>query len=269
MSSQEKDDYAKEQEARLQHLRNRLADADLATMPSELLCLAQAVAGVEDQEMTCDECRAWLPSYVDAEVGGLAVGGYPEVKRHLDLCSDCEAEYLEILELALVEDAGELPEAGALPVPDLAFLPTPSLSGYVHNLAESLVAATEPGLLTDLRAIADVFFERVAALGSQFTLERGWAPALGFGADEVPEALKLLGATYAVTKAVVDGLSPEEIEVQAGSGKLRETLRHRAEKAAQDVGLGSQQMEGFAKQYAELASRDPQILQELAAHQDG
>lgn len=265
MADREQDEREQEEGARRQRLRDRLAGLDPTTVPDELLHLARAVAGVHDPAMSCDECQAWLPTYVDAEIGGLAVGQlYPDVKRHLDLCPVCEAEYLEMLELALAEDAGELPVPERFPVPDLAFLLPLSLSDYVRSLAEELIEATAPELMGDLQAIIDVFFERVAALDRQFALGPGLAPALGFGAGEVPEALKFLAATHAATQALTEALSPQEIEAQARVGRLQETLRHQAEKAAQGVGLGSRQAQVFAEQYADLASRDPQALQEQA-----
>jgi hypothetical protein len=259
-------DRKRNEKNRKQSLKDRLAGLDPGRVPDGLLHLARAVVGIHDPTMTCDECRTWLPAYVDAEVGGLAVGWlYPEVKRHLDLCSECEAEYLEILELALAEDAGELPVPQGVPVPDLAFLPPLALPDYVRSLAEELVAATAPDLVADLRAIVDVFFERVAVLGRRFTLGPGFAPAMGFGAGEVPEALKLLAATYAATQALTEALSPQELEAQARAGRLEATLRSQAEKAARDVGLSSQEAWGFADQYARLAGRDPDSLQDLAA----
>lgn len=266
MTNREKEKGEQEKEARWQHLSERLTGGDLTGVPSELLHLARAVTGVHDPAMSCEECQAWLPTYVDAEVGDLAVGQlYPEVKQHLDLCSQCEAEYLEMLELALAEEAGALPAPEEFPAPSLAFLPRLSLSGYVRSLAEELVAATAPELISDLRAITDVFFERVAGLDEKFTLEPGWAPAMGFGAEGVPEALKLLAATYIATRDLTNVLSPQEIEAQAGAGRLQETLRHQAEAVVQELDLSSQQAQAFAEKYAELTGRDPQALQELAS----
>jgi hypothetical protein len=203
-------------------------------------------------------------------MGGLAAGQlYPQVKRHLDLCPDCEAVYLEMLELAVAEEAGELPAPDEFPAPDLAFLGPLSLPEYVRSLAEELVAAMAPHLMADLQAISDVFFERITRLGREFTLGPRLAPAMGFGAGEVPEALKLLAATYAATSTLTEALSPQEIEIGARTGRLWETLRHQGEKAARDLGLGSREARAFAEKYAELASRDAQALQELIASHHG
>jgi hypothetical protein len=217
--------------------------------------------------MTCKECLTWLPSYVDAEVGGLAAGQlYPEVKRHLDLCDECEVQYVEMLELALAEDTGELPVPERMPSARLTFLPRLSLQGYVRSLAEELVAATSPNLVDDMRDIVDVFFERVAALGNQFTLGPTLAPALGFGAGKVPEALKLLAMVYAATQVITASLSPQDIKAQARTDQLQATLRGQAENAGLQLGLGSKEARALAMKYAELASRDPEALQELSAN---
>jgi hypothetical protein len=262
------DQEEKDEKARWQRLENDLAGADIRPIPDEVLQLARAVAGVRDSTMTCEECQSWLPAYVDAEVGGLTVGQmYPEVKRHLDLCPDCEAEYLEMLELALAEDAGELSVPDKLPVPDLTFLPRLSLPDYVRSLAEEIISATRPHLVGDLRAITDIFFERVATLDVQFTLGPGFAPALGFGAGEVPEALEVLAATYLATHSLTEALSSKEIGTQARAGQLQETLRQKGEEAARDVGLSRQQAQAFAEKYAELVVREPEALQNLATRQ--
>jgi hypothetical protein len=86
--------------------------------------LVRAVLGLPDDGLACDECQAWLPAYVDAEVGGLSDHArYLPVKRHLLLCSDCAIAYLELLDLALAEEQGRIPQLTYYPEPDLSFLP--------------------------------------------------------------------------------------------------------------------------------------------------
>lgn len=86
--------------------------------------LVRAVLGLPDDALPCGECRAWLPAYVDAEIGGISSAPrYRPVKHHLLLCSSCEAVYLDILELALAEEQGRLPRPERYPEPDLSFLP--------------------------------------------------------------------------------------------------------------------------------------------------
>lgn len=93
--------------------------------PSALdIPLVRAVLGLPDDRLSCDECQAWLPSYVDAEIGDIAdESHYRLVKRHLLLCQDCTEIYLELLELALAEEEDRLPWPAHYPEPDLGFLP--------------------------------------------------------------------------------------------------------------------------------------------------
>ncbi len=86
--------------------------------------LVRAILGMPDHYLSCDACQAWLPGYVDAEVGGLAGDlRYAPVRHHLLLCPSCEEAYLELLELALAEEEGRLPQPARYPDPDLSFLP--------------------------------------------------------------------------------------------------------------------------------------------------
>lgn len=86
--------------------------------------LVKAVLGLPDDGLYCDECQAWLPAYIDAGVGGISDDlRYRPVKRHLLLCPSCEHAYLELLELALVEEQGRFPQPARYPEPDLSFLP--------------------------------------------------------------------------------------------------------------------------------------------------
>jgi len=85
--------------------------------------LVRAVLGLPDDGLACDECQAWLPVYVDAEIGGLSGHArYLQVKRHLLLCAGCAAAYLDLLDLALIEEQGQIPRPTRYPEPDLSFL---------------------------------------------------------------------------------------------------------------------------------------------------
>jgi hypothetical protein len=72
--------------------------------------------------LSCAECRARLPTLVDAELAGLSPRQEdPEVAAHLDGCSLCEEMYVELLETASLALEG-LPVEEEMPVPDLGFL---------------------------------------------------------------------------------------------------------------------------------------------------
>ena len=241
-----------------QRLKNRLAGLDPATVPGELLHLARAVAGVHDRTITCEKCQAQLPSYVDAEVGGLPVGQYyPQVKRHLDLCADCEVEYLEMLELALVEDAGELPVSRMIPTPVLGFLPPLSFvetaREMVTRVTERVLEILDPDRLDDLAIIGDTFFARVEELGGQFSLRQAPAMALGLGAEEASMALLSLAASYETTRWIAEIFSAQEIQTHADQEDLADILAQVAEKVARETMMSRKQARVFARIYAEGA----------------
>ncbi len=258
-----------------QRLKNRLAGLNPTTVPGEVLHLARAVAGAHDPTITCEECRAWLPSYVDAEVGGLPVGQlYPQVKRHLDLCADCQTEYLEMLELALVEDAGELPVPKIIPTPDLSFLPPLS---FVEAARETVTKVTErfleildPDRLEELAIIGDTFFARVEELGGQFFLRQTPAMALALGA-EASMALLSLAASYETTRRIVTTFSAQEIQAHAEQGDLADILAQVAEKVARETTMSRKQARLFAQIYAEGAQDEIDTWLSLAEtlHQAG
>ena len=252
-----------EQDARWQALVERLKQAN--TLPAEVTGLVRAINGQPDRAIGCDECRAELPAYVEAETGGLPIGQkYPHIKHHLKGCAECEAEYVAILHLALADETATAPARATMPLPDLSFLPSLKLADYVRVLTEEIVAAIAPGLTEELHAIADLFFERVAELGRQFQFGPGMAPALGFGAGETPEALKLLAATYAATAALTADHPANELETQARTGQLASLLQSEAQQAARQVRLSSSQAKRFAAAYSRLAARDSRTLQQLA-----
>jgi hypothetical protein len=241
-----------------QRLKNRLDGLDASTVPAELLHLARAVAGVHDQTIMCEDCRPQLPSYVDAEIGGLPVEQlYPQVKRHLDLCADCEGEYLEMLELALVEDARELPVPIMVPAPDLSFLPSLSFveraREMVTKVAERVLEILDPDRLEELTIICDTFFARVEELSGQFSLRQAPAMALGLGAEEASMALLSLAASYETTRRIAETFSAQEIQAHAEQEDLADILAQVAEKVARETMMSRKKAQVFAQIYAEGA----------------
>lgn len=93
--------------------------------PARDVPLVRAVLGLPDNRLSCEQCQTWLPSYVDAEIGGVAgEPRYRPVKHHLLLCSECTAIYLELLALTQVDEEDRLPQPEHYPEPDLSFLPS-------------------------------------------------------------------------------------------------------------------------------------------------
>jgi hypothetical protein len=105
-----------------------------AALPSEIEHLARAVRGLPDRDLRCRGREQWLPRYVQDEVDDLNVAAlYPRVRRHLDLCATCVAEYLELLDISLAGKRGELTVPTPFSRPDLSFLPP--LHGDEEGLA--------------------------------------------------------------------------------------------------------------------------------------
>lgn len=86
--------------------------------------LARAVLSFPDNRMACHECLTDLPTYIEAELGGIAGRDeYRLLKRHILLCTGCSAVYLDLLRMALLEQSGQLFQPDHFPLPDLSFLP--------------------------------------------------------------------------------------------------------------------------------------------------
>ncbi|HEY4690882.1 MAG TPA: hypothetical protein VIK33_16340 [Anaerolineae bacterium] len=246
--------------ARLQRLRERLKTS---AAPASMVHLARAVTGAEDPGLSHVEFQARLPRYVADEAGGLPVGRlYPDVTRHLDLCAGCEAEYLDLLEVALLEEEGALPAPADIPKPDLSFLPRKTaLRDYVRALAQDLVLALRPDALDEFRSVVDAFFRWIEQQGGRLIPVRAdLGESLGFAEGELPDATLILAATQLATQSLVDALTPQEIQAQIAGGRLLSTAREYAGRSAQKMGLDPQEAHEFAQEYAERIGRNPDAL---------
>jgi len=62
----------------------------------------------ETQTTFCTQYQAELPLFITDELAGCPVDElYPEVAFHLDLCSTCRQEYIELAELTTTAMYGE------------------------------------------------------------------------------------------------------------------------------------------------------------------
>lgn len=85
--------------------------------------LVSAMLDLPDNQVACQECLATLPSYIEAELGGIADRvEYRFVKRHILMCAQCGETYLDLLHLAIFEQSGQLLNPDRFPRPDLSFL---------------------------------------------------------------------------------------------------------------------------------------------------
>lgn len=219
--------------------------------PAKSVAHLFAVLDSAESGMTCDECRSWLPVYVEAEVSGFAVTErYPDVRRHLDLCTNCEQEYIELLDSTLEEMAAEW-SAAPVPPPDLSFLPPISFQSYLRQLLEGVIQQRRPVRLPDLQAQMDLLLRQFSALLS------GPVPtAVGtMGPDRTYERLNL--ATFDVARSLLQEAPPA---LGTDGTALEQWVRQRAEQAAHHQRLAGPEADAFVDTVTELVCRAPFLL---------
>jgi hypothetical protein len=76
--------------------------------------LLRHIAGTQEEEISCEECFALVPPYVDLEMAGEAARErLPRLSQHLDQCAVCREEYETLRDFVRLE--AENPEAGNRP----------------------------------------------------------------------------------------------------------------------------------------------------------
>lgn len=244
-------------------VKEQLDSGELGDVPDNVRHLLRVVAEDEDSSVTCEECRALLPGYVDAEVGGLPVAEiYPQMKQHLKFCLDCEAAYSQILRVATLEDTGALPALASFSPPDLSFLPRVSFVEYVGSLARMLVRNVAPDLQQTVSSVQDFVLKRIETLGTAVTLRSVPQAVTAFGGldPRSKRAAALLLATFAATRSLISDLAPDEIRASANAGRLAGIARKHAEQAGRAAGLRGKDLQAFAGEYSDLIAEDPQAL---------
>ncbi len=251
-------------EARLNKLRQNLRARGNRLSPA-MNKLARAALGESEDGLTHQECIDALPAYVDLELANERVAAkFPRVKRHLDTCDDCSAQYAELLETALAAQEGRIPTAVTTPAPDLSFLTT--LPDFVKQIAAKILAAIAPNQVPDLSVISEVFFERINTLGGKFVLQPSAIRELGFDSGELSEALVTLAVTYAATQAIIASLAPNEIDALAAQNHLCEKIEELARTAARSVQGEPALSQRIAGQFATRVCADPTTLRVLIEH---
>ena len=72
--------------------------------------LLRHIRETRDDEISCTECFALVPGYVDLEIAGRdAAGTAPALRQHLDRCAVCREEYETLRDLARLDAEGRLP----------------------------------------------------------------------------------------------------------------------------------------------------------------
>ncbi len=184
--------------------------------------LFRAVSGEHDPAF-CDECRALLPELVEAEMAGEDVAAlYPTVLDHLDTCADCDAEYAVLLDLALTEERGELPQPATYP--DLK-LPQPVLvRRFVRRLAQAVLDTLAPQHAQELAVVAKTFFEQLAGAVGRLTLQESPSLPMGLGGQR-SETLPTVMAAYYAVATLLEKYTAAELQVLSEKGALENVLR--------------------------------------------
>jgi len=217
--------------------------------------LASALENDRDPVLSCEECQACLPAYVEAELEEEKLTArFPAVWRHLLLCDECGALYADMLEISMLEEAGRLPVPAAIPAPDLSFLPSPTaaMRKWVREIATLIVAHRIPESVAEFSPLCEAFFERVEALGEAFQIHSTSELALAFGA-EVSPTLTILAATFDTTKAILDMLDTAEGQPEYSATQLADLFKRTAHKEARRLGLSRSQANTFAADYLRAA----------------
>jgi hypothetical protein len=137
-----------------------------------------------------------LPALVEAEMAGEAVAvQFADLLSHLDGCFECSEEYAALLDLALAEARGELPQPASYPP---LRLPTQlAIQQLVGRVAEAL--SQTPRQVKNLPVVLQTFFELARESVSPLTLDQ--SPALVMGlSNSSPELLgQIMAAYYALS----------------------------------------------------------------------
>jgi hypothetical protein len=147
--------------------------ATCAVCRGKLTRLAGAVLASPADRLTCDQCQARLPEYVQAQVEGRAPAAlFPEVAGHLARCPRCRRLQRELLAIGELTLAGDLPRPAAHRPADLSFLRRPAAParfGEIVRRGAFWVQDRAQGLFLDLSAF-------LQALGPRPALAPAFAP---------------------------------------------------------------------------------------------
>lgn len=233
----------------------------MSDMPEGLNRLFRAASSEHNPE-GCDECRGWLPSFVEAETAGEDVSLlYPQVLAHLDTCADCDEEYAALLDLALMEAQGQLPQPGEYA--ELR-LPRPlRLRRLVRQITQAVLAALDPESIGDLGPVAQAFFEQLAETPGRLTLQKAALP-MGLGGLE-SETLPTLMATYYTLTTLLEKHSAVELQTLAEQGGLEKELRQTARQEAKRQALRGKAERVFVDHFVQQALGDLSSLINLAS----
>lgn len=220
----------------------------------KLRALAESL-GDEASTLPCEACQEYLPMLVDAEMEGEQVSSrFPALWNHLLACETCSKLYADLLEAAMMDEAGELPVPARIPVPDLSFLPSPEKAAdreQIIPMAKEILEQIAPRSLSELGSAVKTFFDHIVSRGGEgVRLPAVPDLALGFGTETTP-ALAFLAATYSTTQYVLKELEPESWPLSL-TGKEEKKLQRAARTEGQRMGLDRTDAKAFARIYVEV-----------------
>ncbi|MFN8494086.1 MAG: hypothetical protein U0350_41190 [Caldilineaceae bacterium] len=103
--------------------------------------LGRALHSQIEDTLTCDQCQARLPDYIQAEHESGAKGGEAQfavaIRHHLALCPHCQAAYAQVQAWLTTGFEDALPKTVTYPTFELSFLqpPLPTTSPFTWPLA--------------------------------------------------------------------------------------------------------------------------------------
>ncbi|MCL4395615.1 MAG: hypothetical protein M1482_12585 [Chloroflexi bacterium] len=239
--------------------------------------LARAVAGDTEDGISHEECVSVLPELVDAEIAGESIARkYGRFKHHLDICPACAEQYVALLDLALAEEAGTLPEPESIPGPNLDFLraqapavpvlqpgPEMTLPEFVKQKALEILNATAPAQVPDLLSVVDAFFRQVSQLSGDLAFQRGAGQALGLGSGELTAPVATLAVTFTAVRRLVATLSPEQVDALAAENTLAGRAEEQALLAARELNVNAATAKTIAAEFGALLAAEPQTFRGL------
>lgn len=212
-------------------------------------------AGGDPDPIPCEECRALLPRFVQAEIEGEdARHLHPKVASHLDGCIDCDAIYAEMLDIAVSEERGELPKVEPSPFNLPLAL---RLRRLTRQIARAAMSWIDPRQVDDVDVVAQVFFERLAGTTERLTLQPSALP-LGLGKNDTL-ALPLVMASYYAMQSFLAKYTLPDIEALQDQNALEKVLNEFATEEVKRYNLQGKGYEVFVKTFVE------QVLSHFAA----
>jgi hypothetical protein len=233
--------------------------SDAFSRRNQLKNLAQLIVGPQEDATSCDQYRERLEAYTEAESEGQSAAQLdPEVRQHLETCLACQELYADLLNIARLEAANQLPQLTRTLQFDLSFLlPRKTLVQGAYESIRAILQVIHSDYLADLDLIWDRLSEILKGLADQLDsqpLQIPSAQTLGFtGEDSV---LRWAVATFTGLQSVRATATREEIERLKSTGKLRGLLSPIAQEAARQAGLKGQEAHKFADTFARLHSEE-------------